>query len=44
MPCLKKSTSVCSESGLRHRIVNGEIVPWLSNQSDLLEDDWVVFE
>lgn len=26
------------------RTANGEIVPWIASQSDLLEDDWVVVE
>lgn len=26
------------------RTVNGEIVPWVASQSDMLEDDWIVID
>lgn len=26
------------------RTANGEIVPWLASQSDLIEEDWIILE
>jgi len=38
---LGHGTQVDYRSHIDMRAANGEIVPWVASQSDLLEDDWV---
>ncbi len=37
----EEGTTINYRSHIDMKTANGEIVPWIASQSDLLEDDWV---
>ena len=39
-----EGTTISYRPHIDMKTVNGEVVPWVASQSDLLEDDWFIVE